>query len=160
MFAFNCADTNDAVVKTNRHTHFEMQGGDEDDKLTPSHVWQPAVLGEPANGLQAGISFVHVSTNEYTQYPVCLGVTNISGTNQPRSWMLPTFDRRFTLRLLDKDGNAVAKREYFQKSGEGLPDNLDIHHLGKSELTNIDGIIPLTTNMAVQIASINLDEHF
>ena len=74
--------------------------------------------------------------------------------------MLPTFDRRFALRLLDKDGKAMAKKEYFQKSGEGLPDNLDIHHLGKSELTNIDGIIPLTTNMAVQLASINLDEHF
>ena len=142
------------------NTHFEMHGDDENDKLTPSHVWQPAVLGEPTNGLQAGISFVHVSTNEYNHYPVCVGVANISGTNQPRGWMLPTFDRRFALRLLDKDGKAMAKKEYFQKSGEGLPDNLDIHHLGKSELTNIDGIIPLTTNMAVQLASINLDEHF
>jgi len=142
------------------NTHFEMHGDDENDKLTPSHVWQPAVSGEPTNGLRAGISFVQVSTNEYNHYPVCLGVTNISGTNQPRSWMLPTFDRRFALRLLDKDGKAMAKREYFQKSGEGLPDNLDIHHLGINELTNIDGIIPVTTNMAVQLASIKLDEHF
>jgi hypothetical protein len=142
------------------NTHFEMTADDEDDKLTPSHVWQPAVLGEPINGLRAGISFVPVSTNEYNHYTICLGVTNISGTNQPWSWMLPTFDRRFALRLLDKDGKTMAKREYIQKSGEGLPDNLDIHHLGKSELTNIDGIIPLTTNMAVQLASINLDEHF
>jgi hypothetical protein len=142
------------------NTHFEMIADDEDAKLTPSHVWQIATLGEPTNSLRAGISFVSVSTNEYNHYPICLGITNISGTNQPRSWMLPTFDRRFVLRLLDKDGKAMPRREYFQKSGERLAANLDIHHLGKNELTNIDGIIPLPTNMAVQLASINLDEHF
>jgi len=150
----------DNVPNNIANTHFEMTADDNDDKLTPSHVWQPMILGEPTNSLRAGISFVSVSTNEYNHYPICLGITNISGTNQPRNWMLPTFDRRFALRLLDKDGKAVAKREYFQKSGEGLADNLDIHHLGKNELTNIDGIIPLTTNMAVQLASIKLDEHF
>jgi hypothetical protein len=142
------------------NSQFEITADDDNDKLTPSHVCQPVILGEPANSLRAGISFVSVSTNEYNHYPVCLGITNISGTNQSRSWMLPTFDRRFALRLLDKDGKAVAKREYLQKSGEGLPDNLNLHHLGKNELTNLDGIIPLTTNMAVQLASINLDEHF
>jgi hypothetical protein len=141
------------------NTHFELTADEDDDKLTPSRIWQPAVLGEPTNGLRAGISFVH-ATNEYNHYPVCLGVPNISGTNQPRNWMLPVFDRRFALHLLDKDGKAVSKREYLRKSGEGLADNLNIHHLGKNELTNIDGIIPLTTNMAVQLASINLDEQF
>ena len=159
------------------NTHFEITADDDDAKLMPSHVWQPAILGGPINSLRAGISFISVSTNEYNHYPICLGVTNISGTNQLRNWMLPVFDRRFALRLLDKDGKAVAKREYFQETIEnvlysdltikaatnaqqGLPDNLDIHHLGKSDLTKIDGIIPLTTNMAVQLASINLDEHF
>ena len=141
-------------------TAFFNMTSDYDEKLTSFDVWQPSILSEPTNSLRAGISFVSVSTNEYNHYPICLGVTNISGTNQPRNWMLSTFDRRFALRLLDKDGKAMAKREYFQKSGEGLPDNLDIHHLGKNELTNIDGIIPLSTNMAVQFASINLDEHF
>jgi hypothetical protein len=150
----------DNVPNDIANSHFEMTADGADDRLTPSHVWQPIDLGEPTNSLRAGISFVSVSTNEYNHYPICLGITNISGTNQPRNWMLPTFDRRFALRLLDKDGKAVAKREYFQKSGEVLPDNLDIHHLGKNELTNIDGIIPFATNMAVQLASINLDEHF
>lgn len=141
-------------------SHFEITADDAHEKLTPSYVWPTAILGGPTNGLQAGISFVHVSTNEYNHYPICLVATNISGTNQPRSWMLPTFDRRFALRLLDQSGKSVAKTEYFQKSGLVLPDNLNIHHLGKDELTNIDGIIPLSTNMAVQLASIKLDEHF
>lgn len=74
--------------------------------------------------------------------------------------MFPSFDQRFVLHLLDKDGKAMAKREHFPASGSGLAENLNIHHLGKNELTNIDGIIPLTTNMAVQLASMNLDEHF
>jgi hypothetical protein len=74
--------------------------------------------------------------------------------------MLPRDDARFSLRLYDKNNQEIAKQENIQKSGQTLPDNLSIHHLGKNELTSIDGIISLSTNSTARIASLKLDEHF
>jgi hypothetical protein len=136
-----------------------MTTDDDDTQLTPSHVWQPAFLGGPTNSLRAALSLTAVSTNEYNHYRMCLGITNVSGTNQLRKWMLPSVEGRFALRFLDNERKAVPLIESSQKSGKALADNLNIHHLGKMELACIDGIVPLTTNMAVQLADVNLDQH-
>jgi hypothetical protein len=74
--------------------------------------------------------------------------------------MLPSPEGRFVLRLRDKEGKFVARTEPMHKSQKALPDDLNIHHLGTNELGYIAGIIPLTTNMAIQLASVNLDQHF
>jgi hypothetical protein len=133
-------------------------GGDDDEPPTIS--WLPTICSEPTNSLSAGISLVPAGTNEYNHYSIYLGVTNTSGRNIPNTWMLPRDDARFSLRLYDKNNQEIAKQENIQKSGQTLPDNLSIHHLGKNELTSIDGIISLSTNSTARIASLKLDEHF
>ena len=131
----------------------------DDDDPPPTNSWLPTICGVPTNSLSAGISLPPVSTNEYDHYPVFLGMTNTSGGNIPMTWMLPIEEARFSLHLYDTNNKVVAKREYFEKSGQLLPDNLNIHHLGKNELTNIDGIISFSTDSTARIASLNLDEH-
>ena len=139
---------------------FRMTAEPDDERLTPSHVWQPHFLGEPSSSLQAGMSFVAVSTNEYNHYPVCLGITNTSETDQHRNWMLPNAESLFTMRLIDKEGKALPKLDYAQKSESALASNLNIHHLGKAEVACIGGIIPVKANVAIQLAAVNLDRHY
>ena len=133
---------------------------DYDEKLAPSHIWKPAFLGEPTNGLRAGVSYVPVTTNEYNHYTFLIGVTNVSGTNQPQNWMLPSMENRFAFSLFDTNGKAVETRMSFKPRGRALPDDLNIHHLGDRETACIDGEMPLTTNQAVQLADVKLDKYF
>ena len=138
---------------------FQATADPDDERMTPSHGWQPSLYGEPTNSIQAGISFVAVGTNEYNHYGVCVGITNLAETNLLRNWMLPSAESRVALRLVDKAGKALPTT-YGQKSEEALPDHLNIHRLGKKELACLDGVIPLGTNMALQLAGVNLDGHF
>jgi len=139
---------------------FDMKTDDDDPP--PTNSWLPTICSQPVenNSLSAGISLPSLGTNEYDHYPVYLGMTNTSGANIPMTWMLPVEEARFSLHLYDTNNKEVTKREYFKKSGQVLLDNLNIHHLGKNELTNIDGIISFSTNSTARIASLNLDEHF
>jgi hypothetical protein len=120
----------------------------------------PVKWGAVSNFLQAGVSFQLLNTNEYNHYQCYLSLTNTFGTNIYQTWMLPKGAYRYSLRLIDKDGKEIAKTEHFKKLWQALPSDLNIHHLGKNELTNIDGIIPLATSAFVRLASMKLDEHF
>lgn len=161
-------------VATGVPVHFANSGGGTalfDATATPNEGVQevdepmatnslPVTWGAVANCLQAGISFQPLNTNEYNHYQCYLSLTNTAGTNVSQSWMLSKDESRYSLRLIDKDGKEIAKTENFQKSGQPLPGDLNIHHLGKNELTNIDGIMPFSTNALVRIASLKLDDHF
>jgi hypothetical protein len=145
---------NGGTATFHMHTHSD----DSDSPITNS--WLPTICGESTNFLSSGVSFPSVSTNEYDHYPVYLGMTNTSGKNIPMTWMLPVEAARFSLHLYDTNNKEVAKREYSEKSGQALPNNLNIHRLGKNELSNIDGVISFSINSTARIASLNLDEHF
>lgn len=140
---------------------FNLKTEPDDDTAPPTNSWLPTVCCVPANSLSAGISIMPANTNEYNHYRVCLGFTNTSGGNIPNlNWMLPREESRFVLHLYDQTNKEIAQREYYEKSGQGMATNVNIHHLGKNELTNIDGIIAFTTNGTVRIAALNLDQHY
>ena len=161
-------------VATNVPVYFANSGGGTalfDATATPNEGVQevdepiatnplPVMWGAVSNCLQVGISFQPLKTNEYNHYQCYLSLTNTSGTNNGQAWMLPKDEYRYSLRLINKDGKEIAKTENFKKTGQPLPGDLNVHHLGKNELTNIDGIIPFSTNALVRIASLKLDEHF
>ena len=140
---------------------FDIKTDPDDDTAPPTNSWLPTVCGVPANSLSAGISIMPASTNEYNHYRICLGYTNTSGGNIPNlNWMLPREESRFVLHLYDQTNKEIAQREYYEKSGQSMATNVNLHHLGKNELTNIDGIIAFTTNGTVRIAALNLDQHY
>jgi hypothetical protein len=141
---------------------FDITTDDDNDNSAQTNSWLPAICSPAVenNALSAGLSLLTVGTNHYNHYPISLGLTNTSGRNLPGTWMLPKAEGRFLLRLYDSTNQEVAKKEWTQKSGEALATNLNIHHLGKSELEQIDGIIAFRTNSTACTASLNLDEHF
>jgi hypothetical protein len=124
--------------------------------------WLPTICGAPmGNSLQAGLSMKEVGTNEYNHYQVDLGFTNSSGGGIPRlTWMLPREEARYSLHLFDQTNHEVARQEWTGKQNQPLTTNLNIHHLGKNEVAQIDGIIPFQTNSTFRFAALNLDQHF
>lgn len=153
---------NVATMAPNENGPFllDIKTDPHDEKIAPSQIWQPTFLGQATNGLQVGIFFVPVGTNEFNHYSFCVGITNSSGTNQPRNWMLPNTENRIAFRLLDREDRPLALSPNFQKTEKPLPENLSIHHMGKEELANVDGVIPLMTNMGARIGIFKLDKYF
>lgn len=141
---------------------FDISAGDDNENSSQTNSWLPTICGQPVenNALSAGLSLKAVSTNEYNHYSISLGLTNTSGHNIPNTWMLPKGDARFSIHLYDLINQEVVKQEWIEKSGQTLATNLNIHHLGKDQLTNLDSIISFQTNSTARIASLNLDEHF
>ncbi|HSY17092.1 MAG TPA: Ig-like domain-containing protein [Candidatus Acidoferrales bacterium] len=143
---------------------FDIKSGSDDgDDDVPTNSWVPAVWSHPDENesLSAGISMPSAGTNEYNHYRVYLGFTNTSGQRIPNlTWMLPREESRFNLHLYDQTGREVGRGGYMLKFGQPLVTNVNIHHLGESELANFDGIIDFPSNSTVRVADLNLDQYF
>jgi hypothetical protein len=85
---------------------------------------------------------------------------NMTGSNQSLSWVRPKENARFFANLFDSAG-ANAPRIERDDPLELLPDaTMNIHHLGRSEVDLIDGVLDLPANTPVRVASLKLADWF
>ncbi|MBA4147429.1 MAG: hypothetical protein H0X66_04885 [Verrucomicrobia bacterium] len=139
--------------------NFNITTDCDDDNSSWTNSWLPTVFGPAKETLAAGISIPPASTNQYNHYTVYLGLTNLSGGDIRRKWVLPREEARFALHLYDKENREITNASPLKKSGQPLPIGLNIHRLGKNDLEQIDGVVDFFTNSTLSIATVNLDQY-
>lgn len=134
------------------------RNGQDESKEPDPYPTEPILWDSASNQVQQGIYCLPCGTNQFNHYGLMLYLVNPSNTNMNFVWMRPKQPYLFSLRLYDSAGKEVATKDSIKNSSQPLPDGLNLHHLGKNELSYIDGVLPLFSNAPVRLTAVRLDE--
>jgi hypothetical protein len=87
-------------------------------------------------------------------------VVNDTGINMNFLWMRPKEQSIYSLYLYDQAGTNVAVSYLGKEKGQPLAANLDMSHLDAEAIGQIDGVLPLFTNVPVHVCSVDLLDQF
>ena len=120
----------------------------------------PITWGVETNGIKWGIYLAPGDTNHMNRQHCDFYVVNDTGTNMNFLWMRPKEESIYSLNLHDQAGTDVARSYLGKEKGQPLAANLDMRHLDVEAIGQIDGVLPLFTNVPVHVCSVDLLDQF
>ena len=134
-------------------------GHDESDEPDPLPT-VPIVWGRETNGIQWGAYLSPGDTNHLNRHHFDFYLVNRSGTNMNFQWMRPAAPAGCVWELFDGAGQPVGQSKWGKLTQPVLATGLNWHHLDAKAVEQIDGVLPLVTNVPVRVASMDLEDWF